>query len=331
MKVKIVALEEHMATPEILTAWSADDTLMRDMTMRWSVGSPTAEALTDLGEGRLEAMDTAGIDVAVLSLTTPGLQAFSAPDAVAFQRDTNDVIADAVGHRPDRFQGFATLATSNPAAAVSELQRAVSQLGLNGVMLHSRSGDQFVDEPQFADIFDVAAHHRAPIYLHPSITVDPVRDSYYRGFGDAVDAMLASGAPGWHYQTGLVLLRLILNGTFDRNPDLQILLGHWGEMVLFYLERIAVLDGMARLDRPLVDYFRQNVLITPSGVQSDRYLRWTAEVVGTDRILQATDWPYARVPAGEARSFIEQAPLSEKDRIAIGSGNWQRIVDGIRR
>jgi uncharacterized protein len=321
-----------MATPDILEAWRRHGPLMEDMTMKWSVNGDTAASLTDLGERRLHAMDEAGIDVAVLSLTTPGLQGFAAPEAVALQGPSNDVIADAIRRHPDRFQGFATLATPDPAAAVRELERTITQLGFNGVMLHARSGDHFVDEPQYWGIFEAAEYHRIPIYLHPGITLNTVSAAYYSGFGHLTDGLLRSGAPGWHYQTGMVLLRLILSGLFDRFPDLQIILGHWGEMVLFYLDRIAVLDRGSKLARPIAEYFRTNVLITSSGIASQRYLRWSMEVVGPDRILHATDYPYNSA-AGDhfARTFLTEAPISGADRDSIGFRNWERIVDKIRR
>jgi len=330
--VKIIGLEEHMATPDILAAWRGHGQLMDDMTMRWSVEGTTAAALINLDDARLHDMDEAGVDVAVLSLTTPGLQALPARQAVALQGPTNDVIADAVRRHPNRFQGFATLATPDPEAAAAELERAVVELGLNGVMLHARSGDHFIDEQQFWGIFDVAAHHRVPVYLHPGITLPTVDTAYYTGLGGPIDGLLKSGAPGWHYQTGIVLLRLILAGVFDRFPNLQIILGHWGEMVLFYLDRISALDRTSGLERPIADYYLTNVLITPGGILSHRYLRWATEVVGIDRILHATDYPYNSTTSGRfAQTFLHDAPLSDTDREAVGSGNWERITAGIRR
>ena len=331
-RLKIIGLEEHVATRDVLAAWRDQGPLMEDMTMRWSVAGPTAAALTDLGEGRIQAMDDAGVDVAVLSLTTPGLQALPTRQAVALQGPTNDIIADAVRRHPDRFQGFATLATPDPAAAARELHRAMTDLGLNGVMLHARSGDHLIDEQQFWDIFEVAAHHRAPVYLHPGITLPSVDAAYYAGFEDRVGGLLKSGAPGWHYQTGIVLLRLILSGIFDRFPDLQVILGHWGEMVLFYLDRIGVLDHGSTLQRPVAEYFTTNVHITSGGIPSHRYLRWAAEVVGADRLMHATDYPYNNQKGGQfARTFLDSSSLDQHDRQAVASGNWERIVAGIQR
>ena len=284
-----------------------------------------------LGEGRLQAMDEAGVDIAVLSVIPPGLQQLAPSEAVALQAPTNDIIADAVGRHPDRFQGFATLATSSPAAAAREVDRAIVDLGLNGVMLHTLSGSDFLDHSRYWDIFEAAHHHRAPIYLHPSSPAAAVSAAYYHGLGEIVETVLGTGAPGWHYQTGIALLRMILSGLFDRFPNLQIIVGHWGEVVLFYLDRIAILDDFAGLERPLIDYFRSNVFITPSGIASHRYLRWSAEVVGTDRIMHATDYPFNSAHDFAARDFLTTAALDDDDREKIAFRNWENVLDGIRR
>lgn len=325
--MKIVGLEEHMATADLFAAWRrhGGEGLTTHMTER------AAAPLVDLGEGRLRDMDQAGIDTAVLSVTTPGLQQFPEAEAVALQAPTNDVIADAVRRHPDRFQGFATLATSSPAAAAGELGRCIADLGLHGVMLHTMAGNDFLDDKRYWDIFEAADHHRAPVYLHPSRPAAAVDTTYYRGLGDSVDGILGTGASGWHYQTGIALLRLILAGVFDRFPNLRIILGHWGEMVLFYLDRIAVLDRFAGLQRPLIDYFHTNVYVTPGGIASHRYLRWAIEVVGVDRVMHASDYPFNSPQDFAARDFVTTAPLERDDQKKIAYRNWDNVIGHIQR
>jgi uncharacterized protein len=127
------------------------------------------------------------------------------------------------------------------------------------------------------------------------LTPTPVQDAYYRG---------------------------------DRHPDLQIIVGHWGEVVLFYLERIDACQKLlpARVARPVSDYFRSNVYLTGSGMLSHRYLRWAREVVGAERILYATDYPFVDVGAGQARRFLEEADVTDAEREAIGHGTWERLT-----
>jgi uncharacterized protein len=329
--VKLYALEEHFATADLVAAWRRADPDLQEPMMRWAIESDLTSSLLDLDEIRIAAMDDAGIDVAVLSATTPGLQNLSTAEAVALQAPTNDLLAAAVHRHPDRLQGFATLATPAPGAAAAELRRAVEQLGFNGAMVNARSGDRGVDGVEFWDIYEAAADLHAPIYLHPRAPGPPVYEAYYAGLGDAVSGMLATGAIGWHYDAGLTLLRMIVSGLFDRFPELQVILGHWGEVVPFYLDRISVLDRVARLQRPIEEYFRSNVHVTPGGISSHRYLRWCLEVVGADRIMYASDFPFNREQGGSARAFLEAAPLSDHDRQQIASGNWERLVAGLRR
>ena len=324
--VQIVALEEHFVVPELLSAWSRIPDSRRDPVSGFG-DDPLAQRLRDVGDRRLSDMDDQGVDVQVLSLNTPGVQNLGPADAAAVAREANDALAGIVAASPGRFQGFAAVPTPDPATAPGELERAITRLGFRGALLNGRTGTTNMDAPQYDDLYAVAERLGAPLYLHPQTPVAPVRDAYYSGFGDPVDFLFANFGIGWHYETGVQLLRLIFSGVLDRHPSLQLIIGHWGEVVLFFLERIAMMQQMGlHLDRPLADYFRQNVWVTGSGLLSERYLRWTAEVVGTGRILYATDYPFVDTGAGRARAFLEHAPLTDEDKAAIGSGNWERLA-----
>jgi uncharacterized protein len=328
--MRLYGLEEHFVTAEVVEAWQRHDPRLAAPMMKWAVASPITPALLDLGDGRVAAMDDAGIDTAVLSLTTPGLQNLATAEAVSLQAPTNDLIAAAVRRHPGRFQGFAALATSAPSAAADELRRAIVELGLHGTLVNANSGGRALDAPEFWDIYEAAEDLRAPVYLHPSVPFPAVDEAYYRGFGERVDSMLATGAFGWHYDAGLTVLRMIVAGVFDRFPELQLVLGHWGEVVLFYLERIAAMDGLTSLRRPIAEYFRSNIHITPSGIASHKYLRWSLETVGVERIMYSSDYPFNRERAGSARRFLDTAPIGEADRERIAFRNWEELVAGIR-
>lgn len=323
---KIVALEEHFVVPELLSAWSRIPEAQRDPVSGFG-DDPLAQRLRDVGDRRLADMDDQGVDVQVLSLNTPGVQNLAAGDAVAVAHEANDALADIVRGNPARFQAFAAVPTPDPDAAAEELARAITRLGFRGALLNGRTMTTNMDAPRYDDLYGTAERLGAPLYLHPQTPVGPVREAYYSGFGDQVDFLFANFGIGWHYETGVQLLRMIFSGVLDRHPDLQIILGHWGEVVLFFVERTAMMQHMGlHLDRPLLDYFRQNIWITGSGLMSERYLRWTAEVVGTDRILYATDYPFIDTSAGQARAFLEHAPITDDAKAAIGSGNWQRLT-----
>ena len=180
-------------------------------------------------------------------------------------------------------------------------------------------------------MFETAARLGAPLFVHPQIPQRAVREVYYSGFSNQIDSAFATFALGWHYETGIQFVRLILAGVFDKYPDLQIILGHWGEVVLFYLERLASLARVAQLQRPIADYIRQNLYVTPSGMWSQSYLQRTLELVGPERILFSTDYPYQYRPGRPGRSFIEEATLSLEQKELFTHGNWERLVGSIRQ
>lgn len=332
--MKVVALEEHFVTPDVLAAWHALPPDLRDPSDRQIKGE-LRHKLLDLSDARLRRMDATGVDVQVLSLTTPAVQNLEPADAVLLARASNDLVAATVRGRQDRFQGFATLPTPDPQAAARELERAVVDLRLNGAMLCGRTRDRNVDHPDFLPIFETAAALRAPLYLHPQAPRPAVRDVYYAGFGEQLDVHFATGGVGWHYETGIQALRLVMSGLFDRLPDLQLILGHWGEVLLFYLDRVDMLSGEAvsasGLKHPISHYFRRNMFVTPSGIFSQRYLRWATEVLGAERIMFSADDPYVSAPEGGAQGFLGEAELSDDDRALIAGLNWDRICSAILR
>ena len=325
--MKIIALEEHFVTGDVMEKWAGLSPANHDDSIDLFPGDHILDKrLADLSDDRIAQMDASGVDVQVLSLTTPGTQVLEAKDAVAIATRANNLIAETVRRRPDRYEGFATLPTPDPEAAARELERSVTELGCKGALLFGRTRERNADDPAFLPIYEAAAHLRVPLYIHPQIPTHGVRDHYYSGLEDPLNLQLATARIGWHYETGMQILRLILSGVFDRFPDLQIITGHWGEVILFYLERIdSMPTGAAKLQRPITDYVRQNLSVTPSGIFSQRYLRWATEVVGIERILFATDYPYQFAGNGGARRFLTDAPLSDADREKIAHGNWERL------
>ncbi len=322
--IKVVALEEHFVIPQVLREWQSLDSHSQ-------AGGKTGERLLDFGAGRIADMDEAAVDVQVLSLTTPGVQNLAADVSVKLAQSSNDRVAEVVAGNPDRFQGFATLPTPAPSAAAHELERAVRELKLQGAMVFGRTEERNFDHHDYWPIFEAASALRAPLYLHPQIPQSGVVDVYYKGFDGLTDYLFARAGIGWHYETGVQILRMALAGVFDRFPDLQIVTGHMGEVVLFYLERLDWMGLSTKLPRTMSEYFQQHVYITPSGLFSQRYLRWAIEVLGVDRILMSTDYPFLMTPPGGARTFLDQANLSDEDRAKIASGNWDRLCAKIAR
>jgi uncharacterized protein len=329
--MRVVALEEHFATADVVDAWRDVEPHWQDLSFQMSAHEPVSQRLTDLGDGRIAAMDEAGIDYSVLSLTAPGLHNLDRAQAVALQQPSNDALAAAIAAHPDRLGGFATLAMPDPEAAAAELGRAVTQLGFDGAMVFSRTRERQLDHRDNWAVFEAAEALRAPLYLHPQSPPPEVRAAYYQGLGDSAELALATFGIGWHYEAGLALVRMIVAGVFDRFPDLQVILGHWGEVVLFYLERLDNVGKVTGLARPISEYFRTNVHVTPGGMFSRRYFEWTLQVMGPERIMFACDYPYVSAPPEGCDGFLAAADVSDADKDRIASGNWERLVAGIRR
>lgn len=326
--MKIIALEEHFRNAAIEEAVGkllpAGQRESLDKVM--AAFSPPASQAEDLGTDRLQHMDAMGIDVQVLSLTSPGTQVLSASEAVPLSRDVNDQLATAIAAHPDRFAGFATLPTADPEAAAVELERAVQKLGFVGAMINGRTQDRFLDDPQFRPILEAAVSLDVPLYLHPTIPSQAVQDAYYAGLDPAVSAVFATAGWGWHLETGIHALRMILAGVFDLYPRLQLILGHWGEMIPFYLARIdEVISPTAKhLQRRVADYFLQQVYVTPSGLFTLPPFLLTLQIMGADRIMYAVDYPY--VAGDQARTFLETAPISPADKEKIAHGNAEKVL-----
>lgn len=324
--MRLIAIEEHILPAEVRAAWAAAPP-PHDPVSAVADGGESGARLADLGEGRLALMDEQGVDVQVLSLTTPGLHNLTPGPAVETARLVNDLIAETCARRPDRFQGFAALPTSDPQAAPRELERAVRELGLKGALLSGRTRGRHLDHPELRPMLAKAAELGVPLFLHPQTPPPAVREASYSGLGETADLALAAFGLGWHYEAGLAWVRLVAAGVFDELPDLQVILGHWGEVVLFYLERTSAVFARAlALRHPLTEYARRNLYVTGSGMWSDAYLLRCREIVGPDRLLFSTDYPYQYRPGGGPRRFLDAAPLAADEREALAHGNWERLT-----
>jgi predicted TIM-barrel fold metal-dependent hydrolase len=329
--LRIVALEEHLLTEEVRAAWAALPAADRDDSVDFYYHGPILDRLLDLTDERIRRMDETGIDVQVLSLTTPGLQVLDSAASPELARATNQLIASTVEAAPGRFQGFATLPTAAPDQAATELRHAVSELGMKGAMLYGRTRDRNLDHPANDPIFAAAHELRVPLYLHAQTPPRPVREAYYSGLPGDLDIIAATVGVGWHYDAGLQFLRLILSGVLDRYPDLQIVLGHWGDLLGFYFEELDKIPRLAKSDmRPVSEYFRQHAYLTPSGVLSHRYLSWAREAMGIDRLMFSMDYPFSPATGSHVDALLHDTGLDETEKHLLTSGNWDALVRRIR-
>lgn len=236
------------------------------------------------------------------------------------------MLAEVIKGQPDRFQGLATIPTAVPDGAVAELERCITRLNMKGLMLCGRTREKNLDHTDYWPLLECAAEMGAPVFIHPQIPQQAVRDVYYSGFDPMTDLAFSTFGLGWHYEAGIQFVRLVLSGIFDRYPKLQIILGHWGEVILFYAERLASLNRVTKLNRPFTDYLRENLYVTASGMYSNTYLQRTIDIMGTDRILFSGDYPYQYRPGRDARNFLERTPLSESDKEKFAYQNWEKLI-----
>ncbi|MFD9903574.1 amidohydrolase family protein [Streptomyces sp. NPDC059063] len=327
--MRVIALEEHFTTAAIRRA-NADHPMERFYRMLadegfWPPGDDRPPGITDLGERRLSDMDASGIDVQVLSHTVPATESLDPGVAVGLAREANDVMADAVAAHPDRFAALATLPMTDPEAAAAELERTVSTLGFRGAMVNGHVGGRYLDDPSFRPVFACAEALSVPVYLHPNRPPQAVFDACYSGFSPLVDEALGCAAWGWHVDTGLHALRLIVGGVFDRFPGLQMIIGHMGEALPSMIWRADwMLTPAAGLPRRVKDYFCDHFSVTTSGVFDYAPFVSALHALGTDRILFSVDYPYSANAAG--RAFLDGLPVSPADREKIAHGNAERIL-----
>ncbi|HET9172024.1 MAG TPA: amidohydrolase family protein [Actinospica sp.] len=315
--MSLVAIEEHWIMPELTAALQA--VARPDESLAFNRMGDHTERLEDLGEGRIAAMDEQGIDVSVLALTPPGTQPLPGGEALRLSRAANDLASAAVGARPTRFRALSTLPMSAPELVADELARAAGQ-GHVGTMVYGRSGDRFLDDPVYEDFFAAAAELGQPVFIHPQIPSDALRDASYRGFDLMTDLALATFGWGWHLDAATAALRLILRGTFDRHPRLQVVLGHWGEMLLFWLDRADSLARIADLQKPVSDYIRSNFFITTSGMMNPALLHHALSVTTIDRLIFSTDYPFQHPSRDDIAAFLGHF-ASDEDRRRFSSAN----------
>ncbi|MBO4253327.1 amidohydrolase family protein [Streptomyces griseorubiginosus] len=328
----IIALEEHYTT-QALTDANAGHPLLKRLLLRQRDGRLRQPALRgnilqqllDLGDQRLAAMDAAGIDIQVVSHTTPGPETLEVSLARRLAVEANDIAAAAIDARPDRFAGFATLPVPDPDASAKELERAVNSLGFVGAMINGHVDGRYLDDQFFWPVFEAAEALDVPLYLHPTLPPQPVIDACYSGFSEDIETALSAAAWGWHVDTGLHVLRLILGGVFDRFPRLQLIIGHMGELLPPMIWRAGfMLNGLSGLDRQLQEYFFENISITTSGLFDHASFAAAVHAVGIDRILFSVDYPYSS--NDQAREFLDRLPVSVPDREKLAHANAERLL-----
>ena len=327
--MRIVALEEHFTVPDLVAR--IDPALIERRGFPppgvvWSQVTKRGE-LADLGPARIADLDAAGITVQVLSVSGPGADLVEGAAGIALARDYNDALARGVAAHPGRLAGFAHLPMLAPAAAADELERAVRDLGFHGALVNGLTGGRCLDHPDFDPILARAAALDVPVYIHPGISEAPVRRAYYDGLPGQMSYVMATSAWGWHIETAVQVLRLVLSGALDRHPGLKLIIGHMGEALPFMLarcEQTLAAEAAKVLTRTVTQTILDQVWITTSGFFTLPPFLAALQTFGADRILFSIDYPFAANATG--RTFLDALPVSPADRAKIAHGNADRLL-----
>ena len=287
-----------------------------------AIGARWFEQLVDLDQGRIAAMDEAGIATQILLLSGPGVQIFDPEPATELAALANDRSAEAMRRHPGRFFGLAAVAPQAPQAAALELQRSVRRLGLRGALINSHTSGEYLDDRKFWPILEAAEALQVPIYLHPREPAPAMLEPF------RAHALVG---PIWGFaaETSLHALRMIMAGVFDTFPRLQMILGHLGEGIPFFLDRIDIRyreDGSPQrvaLRRLPSEYFRSNFTLTTSGMNWEPSVRQCITVMGMDRVMFAADWPFENAAA--AVQAVENMRLSRNERRQLFQTNAERV------
>jgi 2,3-dihydroxybenzoate decarboxylase len=305
---KRIAAEEAWCPPEMLQIYqqmvetkALDDPGFNTM-FGFYLSSPSLRTqqirdyLVDLDAQRIRHMDERGIDMQIVSLTSPGVQVMPKDQATSFAAYANDVLAEGCRKHPTRFAGLAAVAPQDAKAAAKELERGVTKLGLKGAIINSHTFGEYLDDEKFFPLLEAAEALDAPIYLHPQVPWKTMSAPF-------LEVGLDGAIYGFGVETGLHLLRLITTGVFDRFPKLTVCVGHLGEALPFwmyrldYMHRAGVVSKRYARMQPLQlgkvsEYLRRNVYVTTSGFAWGPAIKLCQDVLGVDRVLYAMDYPY---------------------------------------
>ena len=316
-----IALEEHLAI---------EATLGDSKVFGAHVWDTLHPRLFDVQEIRLREMDKHGIEMMILSLNAPAIQAIhDANRAIEVAREANDVCAEHMRKRPDRFQSFAALPMQDPQAAAAELTRCVKELGFVGALVNGFSqvgapdNVVYYDLPQYRPFWRTVESLGVPFYLHPR---NPLPS--WTKFYDGHNWMLG---PNWAFaaETAVHALRLIGSSLFDECPNLQVVLGHLGEGIPVQLWRI---DGRNTwMNEPhryaaehgVGHYFRKHFHVTTSGNFHTPSMLNAMTELGAERVMFSVDWPFEDI--GQAAVWFDHAEISEADRARIGRNNAMKL------
>lgn len=315
----VQALTKYEGYPRLSFGESEVPQLQLSPSRRQLVPNTLLDRLLDF-ERRIKDMDSARIDISVLTLAT-GCQALDPKVGVKLSREVNNELAQIIEKHPDRFRGFASVAPKSPGEAVDELDRAVRDLGLSGLQMHSNIDGEYPDSRKFWPLFEKAEQLDVPVCIHP--LQHPARE--FEGYGYA----LLGAALGYTVDAALAVLRIMVSGLLDRCPDLKIIVGHLGETLPFLATRIN--HASRHLDKGQIsklpsEYLSRNIYVNTCGNFHMPALRCTYDTLGGDKIVFASDYPFEDPNMGRSVQFIQDSKLPSEAKAKIFGKNGERLL-----
>ncbi|MCZ7423698.1 amidohydrolase family protein [Verrucosispora sp. WMMA2121] len=288
--------------------------------------------LSDLGQRRIGDMDAGGLDVQILSAHTPSVQNVPGKRGIDLAYRLNRQLVDGpIAKYPGRFKAFATLPLQSPEAAADELERSVREDGFLGALTNGHITRKYLDHPDFEPVLARAVALDVPIYLHPGYPADEIFEILYSTtrpeYTKEYQPYIFSGSGyGWHQEILTQCIRMITYGVFDRFPKLKIIIGHMGEGLPFYYERIANDMGEPTensLKKPFEQYFQDNFWITTSAFPQTELLNLLLKYISVDRVMFATDYPFADIK--EQTDWFRGVDLPREDKEKIAFRNAEEL------
>ncbi|WP_433687950.1 amidohydrolase family protein [Micromonospora carbonacea] len=312
-----IGTEETFSTPALLKLNSINQDHIDFLT---EIG------LADLGQRRIGDMDAGGLDVQILSAHTPSVQNVPGKRGIDFAYRLNRLLVEGpIAKYPGRFKAFATLPLQSPEAAADELERSVREDGFLGALTNGHIAKKYLDHPDFEPVLARAVALDVPIYLHPGypadeifkILYDTTRSEYTKEYQPHI---FSGSGYGWHQEVLTQCVRMIAYGVFDRFPKLKIIIGHMGEGLPFYFERIINDMGEpteSSLKKPFEQYFQDNFWFTTSAFPETHLLTLLLKHVSVDRVMFATDYPFADIKGQTDWFRGVDLPREDKEKIAF--------------
>ena len=321
---KLIAIEEHYLSETI-------NRKVMELTGKRAFFAPPVdgenyESPAAFAAGRLAHMDQAGIDAELLSYASAFPAQMDAEYAGKLCSELNDEMREVMAICPERFFCLAALPVSDPAAAAQELERTVRQCGFKGAVISGVYRGHRLEEPYYFPIYQKAVELDVPIFLHPGIVAEPIREYYYDGpWNPQVTFQFSTMGIGWHYDIGIQIIRMILAGVFEKFPALKIITGHWGEVVSYQMYRLDEMKpSVTGLKQSISACLKQHVYVNPSGLMYPEQFRFCLDTFGADHILWGEDYPY-RAPEN-TKSMLENYPLAQAEREKIAYRNAEKLL-----